>query len=58
MKAKKQKVDKLDLVTIQAPSGSIVIVPQEIVAFKKQGIDLSVAIKKIQKEIHKKYQRK
>ena len=40
-------------VTIKARVGSIVIVPKEIEAFKKHGIDLFVALKTIQREIYK-----
>lgn len=46
--AKKQK-----WVTIQGIPGSIIITPKEIKAFEKHGINLIVALKKIQKEIYK-----
>lgn len=41
---------KDEYVTIKAKVGSIVIVPKEIEAFKKHGIDLLVALKTIQNE--------
>jgi hypothetical protein len=50
----KKKKQKEKYATIKARVGSIVIVPKEIEAFKKHGIDLLVALKTIQKEIYKK----
>ncbi len=44
---------KKEWVTIEALVGSIIITPKELVAFKKHGIDISVALKKIQGEIYK-----
>jgi hypothetical protein len=40
--------------TIKAIVGSVVITPKEIKSFKKHGIDLLVALDKIQKEIYSK----
>lgn len=40
--------------TIEVIVGSIIVTPKEIEAFKKHGIDLLKALKKIQREIYKK----
>ena len=48
------KKQKPEYQTIEGIVGSIVITPKEIIAFKKHGIDLLVALKTIQKEIYKK----
>ena len=53
----KKKKQKEKYATIEARVGSIVIVPKEIKAFEKHGIDLFVALKKIQREIYKKPKR-
>lgn len=57
LKMGKTKRQKEEYATIEARVGSIVIVPKEIEAFKKHGIDLLVALKTIQREIYKKPKR-
>jgi hypothetical protein len=49
-----KKAKKNEWRTIEAIVGSVIITPKEIEAFKKHGIDLLVALKKIQREIYKK----
>lgn len=47
------KNKKTKWVTVQGMVGSLIITPKEIKAFKKNGIDLLVALKEIQKKIYK-----
>lgn len=57
VKMGKTKTKKINWVRIGAIPNSIIITPKEIEAFKKHGIDVLVALKKIQKEIYKKPKR-
>lgn len=47
------KKNKQAYATIQAPYGSVIIVPKEVEAFKKRGIDIYKALKNLQSQIYK-----
>jgi hypothetical protein len=51
-KPKKTNVKSAKSEIIEAIVGSIIITPKEIEAFKNHGIDIAVALKKIQKEMY------
>lgn len=53
----KKKLQKKQWRTIEVIVGSIIVTPKEISAFKKNGIDLLVVLKKIQRNIYKKYKK-